>query len=158
MSFKILFVCMGNICRSPAAECIFQQLLNKNGLEGKFTCDSAGTIDMHAGNPPDHRMQKALRTRNIPVFGSARQVQVEDFEKFDLVLAMDESNLSNLRSLDPNGRYAEKIRLFGDYCKSDSGIEIPDPYYGGQSGFDTVIDLLEDGCENLINQLQQSYG
>ena len=150
----ILFVCWGNICRSPSAEATFRKLLKKRGLEKKITCDSAGTIGQHHGNPPDPRMRKAAQARNLPISGSARMVTDEDFEKADLLLTMDNFNFSELTSLAPSTELRSKIKPFCSYVSSQDK-EVPDPYYGGASGFEKVLDLLEDGCSSLLDELEQ---
>ena len=146
---------MGNICRSPAGHCVFQHLVNQAGLSTQFEIDSAGTIGFHVGSPPDLRMQKTMRSRDIPIIGAARQLTPEDLEYFDLILAMDKENLKDARSLDPSGKLHSKIRLFCDYCTQHDETEVPDPYYGGEEGFEKVIDLIEDGCANLLKELSQ---
>jgi len=152
---SILFVCMGNICRSPAAEIIFRHQAREAGIEDQLHIDSAGTISYHAGNPPDPRMSETLRQRGYTVKGRARQVQAADLERFDLILTMDEDNLAEVRSLDPSGHKHAKIRPFVDYLTEHEAPRIPDPYYGGQKGFETVIELLEDGCRSLIETIQK---
>ncbi len=151
---RILFVCMGNICRSPAAEIVFRKMVEDAGLEDRFTIDSAGTISYHAGNPPDPRMSETLAQGGYEPGGRARQVQKEDLEQFDLILTMDEDNLADVRALDADGRYSHKIQAFIDYLEELEAPRIPDPYYGGQKGFHRVIELLEDGCSSLLKQLQ----
>ena len=151
---KILFVCMGNICRSPAAEIVFRKMVADEGLEDRFTIDSAGTISYHAGNPPDPRMSETLAQSGYEPRGRARQVQAEDLEHFDLILTMDEDNLADVRGLDASGQHGHKIQAFVDYLDELEAPRIPDPYYGGQKGFHRVIELLEDGCQNLLKQLQ----
>ena len=152
---RILFLCMGNICRSPAGHCVFQNLVDQAGLSDRFEIDSAGTIDSHAGSPPDRRMQQSLRARGIPIIGTARQLTRNDLEYFDLILAMDKDNLEGARSLDPSGKLHSKIRLFCDYCTEHTETEVPDPYYGGETGFEKVLDLVEDGCANLLKELNK---
>ena len=149
----ILFVCWGNICRSPAAEATFRKLLNENGLDGKITCDSAGTISQHYGNPPDSRMQKAARARNLPISGSARMAANADFEKSDMILTMDKFNYTELSKLAPDEESKKKIIPFCNYVRSDTD-EVPDPYYGGADGFERVLDLLEDGCQALLAEIK----
>ena len=154
---SILFVCMGNICRSPAAEIVFRKMAEDAGLEDELTIDSAGTINYHTGNPPDPRMSEALDQKGYRVAGRARQVQAEDLERFDLILTMDEDNLADVRALDGKGVYGDKIRAFVEYLEHHDAPRIPDPYYGGQKGFDQVIELLEDGCTGLIHQLEDGH-
>ncbi len=156
--YRVLFVCMGNICRSPAAECVFRQVITQEGLAGAVECDSAGTIDFHAGSAPDPRVRKTGADRGFEIVGRARQVQEADLESFDLILAMDRENLEYVKSLDVRGQYSEKIRLFCDFAQQMDEEEVPDPYYGGQTGFDKVFDLLEDGSEGLIAHLTEHQG
>ena len=150
----ILFVCWGNICRSPAAEATFRKLLKERELDKAITCDSAGTIGQHHGNAPDSRMRKAAQARNLPISGSARMVTNEDFEKADLLLTMDNFNFSELTSLAPSTELRSKIKPFCSYVSSQDK-EVPDPYYGGASGFEKVLDLLADGCSSLLDELEQ---
>lgn len=152
---RILFVCMGNICRSPAAECVFVDRLAGAGLDGEIFVDSAGTTAFHTGEPPDPRMQKALQSRNYQVRGRARPVTAEDYRKFDLILAMDRANLRDLEARRPVDASAT-IKLFGAYCGKTPGAEVPDPYYGGEAGFARVMDMLEDGSDALLAEIQQS--
>jgi len=151
---KVLFLCMGNICRSPAAHCVFQHLVNQAGLSDRFEIESAGTIGFHSGSPPDHRMQETMRARKIPVIGRARQLKASDLEYYDLILAMDRDNFEDARNLDPEGRHHAKVRLFCDYCTEHEEYEVPDPYYGGPHGFEYALNLIEDGCTNLLKQLR----
>jgi len=150
---RILFLCMGNICRSPAAHCVFQHLVDQAGLTGQFEVDSAGTIGFHAGEEPDGRMQDAMRKRRIPVIGRSRRLTEADLAHYDLILAMDRDNLRDARALDPDKRFREKIRLFCQYCSEHTETEVPDPYYGGVHGFENVLDLVEDGCRGLLDAL-----
>ena len=147
---RILFLCMGNICRSPAAHCVFQKMVNQANLAEQFFIDSAGTIGFHEGNEPDGRMQDALRKRKIPVIGQSRQIRKSDLEDFDLILAMDHSNLMDAQSLNPEGDRHNKIKCFAEYCSDPSIKDIPDPYYGYEDGFEVVLDLIEDGCQQLF--------
>lgn len=153
---RVLFVCLGNICRSPAAENVFNSIVKKRNIEKNFIIDSAGTADWHTGKKPDARMRKALRERGYPDNGSARPVSVEDLDKFDYVLAMDSENLQFLHDIvDLNrGESSATLELFSNYLEKDDPKNIPDPYYGEQDGFNLVIDLLEKGCENLIEKIQ----
>ncbi|MGE4550769.1 MAG: low molecular weight protein-tyrosine-phosphatase [Opitutales bacterium] len=153
--YRVLFVCWGNICRSPAAECVFRSLVEKEGLSDRIHCDSAGTIDQHHGNPPDGRMREAAGRRGIVMEGGARMATPNDFEGFDLMLAMDYYNLSELRSIAPDAERAQKILPFCEYLTEHEDLEVPDPYYGGSRGFDIVLDLLEDGCGNLLASIRE---
>lgn len=151
--YGILFVCLGNICRSPAAEIIFRQQAATVGLADGFHIDSAGTIGHHEGSPPDPRMAEALRRRGYPVTGHARKIRRVDLENFDLIVTMDESNFSDIRWLDSEERFHDKIRPFVSFCRRHSDPRVPDPYYGGERGFDHVITLLEDGCEGILAEM-----
>lgn len=153
MSYKVLFVCLGNICRSPAAENIMNHLIEQRGLTGQITCDSAGTSNYHIGSPPDRRMAAAANQRQISMDGKGRQFVKGDFQAFDLILAMDRDNFAGIAALDPQGKYADKVRLMCDFCTEHSLREVPDPYYGGPEGFNQVIDLLLDACSGLLDQL-----
>lgn len=153
---QILFLCMGNICRSPAAHCIFQNIVNKAKCSESYLIDSAGTIGYHSGNPPDDRMQDALKKRKIPIIGESRPLTYEDLERFDLILAMDKDNLKDALSLDQNGLCHKKIRLFAEFCLDPELSEIPDPYYGYGDGFERVLDMIEEGCENLFRDLENA--
>jgi len=152
---SILFVCWGNICRSPAAENVFRHLIDQEGLTNEFTCDSAGTLGYHQGEPPDSRMQAAGRKRGIEFTGLSRKFdEVTDFIEFDLVLAMDRKNMFDLQALDSRNEYTDKLRLFGEFIDPQNPPEVPDPYYGGKDGFDQVMDLVEEGCRGIIEQLR----
>lgn len=152
---RVLFLCMGNICRSPAAHCVFQHLVSEAGLDGEIGIDSAGTIGYHAGSPPDGRMRAVLEERGYRVFGRSRPLSADDLETFDLILAMDGENLDDARRLDGEGRYREKIRLFTSFCRRFDESAVPDPYYGGDRGFYHVLDMIEDGCVNLLEHLRE---
>ncbi|GAB3381468.1 low molecular weight phosphotyrosine protein phosphatase [Spongiibacter taiwanensis] len=154
MSQAVLFVCLGNICRSPTAHGVFQNMVDRAGLTQQITIDSAGTGDWHIGHPPDRRMTAAAQARNIDLTPlRARQVSVDDFHDFDLILAMDRSNLSDLLTMKP-GHCRATVKLFLDYADSPLQ-EVPDPYYGGPEGFETVLDLVEDGARGLLGELQR---
>lgn len=153
MPYKLLFVCLGNICRSPSAENIMNYLIAKANLNGAIVCDSAGTSNYHIGSSPDRRMSLAAQKRGITIKGSARQFEVSDFTAFNLILAMDRSNYRNILSLDSEGLYQDKVRLMCDFALNYSEKEVPDPYYGGAEGFDHVIDLLLDSCNGLLDYI-----
>lgn len=155
--FNVLFVCLGNICRSPAGENIFRHQVEQAGLSEQIDIDSAGTLDWHTGKRPDRRMCQTLRNRNIPTDGAARQFTAQDFFDFDLILTMDNDNYRNVTKLDPEGKFRDKVKKFSTFCQNpDHQIEeVPDPYYGGDEGFEFVADMLEDGCEQLLKFIQQ---
>ncbi len=154
MTNRILFVCLGNICRSPAAEGVFQHLLVEAGMADGFTIDSAGTGAWHDGEPADRRMRQAAERRGIALTSIARQIQVEDFERFDHIFAMDGSNLRDLRAMAPAAHYA-KIRLFRDLDPEGPGKDVPDPYYGGVAGFDEVLDIVTRTGRVLLREFQR---
>jgi protein-tyrosine phosphatase len=152
--FRLLFVCMGNICRSPAAEIVFRELARRAGRDTEFGIDSAGTIGCHAGSPPDHRMAATLTRAGYLVSGSARQIRPEDLQSHDLVVTMDEENLRDVRRLDRSGATHPKIRPLTDFCQRHDDTFVPDPYHGGQAGFDHVLRLLEDGCQGILDAVR----
>ena len=155
MTQKLLFVCLGNICRSPAAEGVFLHLLNQRGLSDRFVVDSAGTGGWHTGNPADRRMQAAAGSRGIQLPSRARQISLDDLSDFDLVLTMDNANLTAVQGLAREaGRSATAtVRPMLSYAQRFTETEVPDPYYGGEAGFEHVLDLLEDACSNLLDEL-----
>lgn len=138
---RILFVCLGNICRSPAAEAVFAKLADEAGRADEFSVDSAGTGSWHAGEQADARMRRAAHARDVAITSIARQVVDADFEQFDLILAMDASNVSALHRLAPAAQRS-KIKLFRDLDPEAPGEDVPDPYYGGADGFDHVLDIV----------------
>lgn len=148
---KVLFVCMGNICRSPAAEGVFTRLVDDAGLAGDFDIDSAGTIGYHAGERADSRMRAAASRRGFRLDSRARRIEHRDFEDFDLIVAMDDDNYRDIRAMDA-GQGARVVRMC-DYGSRHGHGEVPDPYYGGPAGFDTVLDILEDACSALLEEL-----
>lgn len=154
MSYKLLFVCLGNICRSPTAENIMNHLIDQAHLSDRIVCDSAGTSNYHIGEPPDRRMSLAAAGRGINLKGKARQFNMSDFDKFDLILAMDRENYQNILLLDPSGKYKTKVRLICEFVSNSSIKDIPDPYYGGTEGFEQVIDLLWDACNGLLEEVK----
>jgi protein-tyrosine phosphatase len=154
--FRLLFVCLGNICRSPAAEGVMRAFVHENDLASHVQIDSAGTAGWHSGKRADERMRAAALTRGYDLASRARQLTAEDLRSFDLVLVMDRENLRDALALDPESRYADKVKLFCDFCTDHSEHQVPDPYYGGPEGFEKVLDLLEDGCRNLITHVKAS--
>ncbi len=129
-------------------------LVAQRALGSEIVCDSAGTSSYHVGSAPDYRMNAAAQRRGMALVGTSRQFTAEDFEKFDLVLAMDQSNYQDILSLDKGDRYTHKVKLMCDYCQRHSDREVPDPYYDGEAGFDYVIDLLTDACEGLLADIE----
>lgn len=136
------------------AENIMNHLVAQAGLSERIVCDSAGTASYHVGNPPDRRMLAAAHKRGIPMQGRARQFIREDFEHFDLILAMDRANYHSILALDPERHYQHKVKLMCGFCQKSTEQEVPDPYYGGPEGFNDVIDLLQDACSGLLQQLR----
>ena len=154
MMMRVLFVCMGNICRSPTAEGVFRHLVEQQGLAEKIIIDSAGTHDYHIGNPPDARSQAAAARRGYDL-GSlrARQIVAGDFTKFDYVLAMDDANLHLLQQQCPD-EYRNRLKLFLEFAEGCRLREVPDPYYGGAQGFTQVLDLVESAARGLLEHIR----
>ena len=150
---RVLFVCLGNICRSPAAEIIFRQQVVDAGRIDEFHIDSAGTISHHSGSPPDSRMSESLERKGYSISGQARRISPEDLENFDLIVTMDETNRTDVMQLDPSGKLHTKIRPLVSFCREHDDLRVPDPYYGGQIGFNHVISMLEDGCAGILDSL-----
>jgi protein-tyrosine phosphatase len=154
---RVLFVCLGNICRSPTAEGVMRKLVREAGLDDRITLDSAGTGGWHVGSAPDERATAAARARGIDLEGAARKVAPEDFERFDLILAMDRSNLRDLQELAPDPAARERVRLLREFDPASAGasdLDVPDPYYGGPGGFDEVLDLVGAACVGLLAQIR----
>jgi len=147
---SVLFVCMGNICRSPTAEGVFRKLVSRAERHSDFEIDSAGTIGYHAGNMADNRMRAAAEERGYQLESIARRIEVSDFARFDLIVTMDDENFRDVSAMAP-GSGARIVRMC-DYCEEHDETEVPDPYYGGEAGFQKVIDILEDACANLLRQ------
>lgn len=148
---KILFVCLGNICRSPAAEGVMKAIVEEEGAEDKFEIDSAGTGGWHVGELPDKRMRVHAYKRGYNLTHRCRQFRPSDFDDFDLIIAMDENNLRNLRNMAPSLEAEKKIVKMADFVDPSFHYDhIPDPYYEGAEGFELVLDLLESGCRNLF--------
>jgi protein-tyrosine phosphatase len=154
---RILFVCAGNICRSPTAEGVMRRLVADAGLDGAVEVESAGTGGWHAGEPPDARATAAAARRGIALAGAARRVTEADFEHFDLILAMDRENLGELRAIVPGQRAPAKVGLLREFDPASAGgedLDVPDPYYGGARGFETVLDLVAAACTGLLDDLR----
>ena len=158
MSYRVLLVCMGNICRSPTAEGVLRKYLQDNMLAEFVEVDSAGTHGYHVGEAPDSRTQRAAAARGYNLSQlRARKVAAQDIEYFDLILAMDKSNLDNLRRMAPPERH-ERLKLFMEYARNFDDDEVPDPYYGLGHGVDLVLDMIEDGAQGLVDELRQRFG
>ncbi len=155
---KVLFVCMGNICRSPTAQGVFQGLVESQGLSSLIEVDSAGTHAYHVGEAPDHRAQKTARQRGYDLsVQRARKAHSEDFQAFDYVVAMDQENYMSLSAICPEG-YENKIQLLMDYAPSFRTREVPDPYYGGGlSGFEKVLDMVEVAAASLLDDIRRRH-
>jgi protein-tyrosine phosphatase len=152
---RVLFVCLGNICRSPTAEAVFRAIAAREARDLEVDTDSAGTAGYHIGSAPDERSQQAARRRGYDMSKlRARVVVPEDFERFDLILAMDRANLSVLRRRAPRERH-DRIRLFLEFAPDLETSEVPDPYYGGPNGFEEVLDLVEDAARALLAHLRR---
>ncbi|WP_424947552.1 low molecular weight protein-tyrosine-phosphatase [Candidatus Spongiihabitans sp.] len=150
---RILFVCMGNICRSPSAEGVFRKLVEQRGVASRFEIDSAGTGGWHIDRPADARAQQAARARDIDLSAiRARQVCVADTQYYDTIIAMDNDNQSRLLEL-ADDSHRRKVRLLLEYADCPDSLEVPDPYYGGDHGFERALDLIEEACCGLLDQL-----
>lgn len=153
---RILFVCLGNICRSAAANGVMESMVSKEGLEDNIIIDSAGTYGGHAGELPDPRMRVAASRRGYNLTHRSRRITEEDFYKFDMIIVMDDSNYENVARLAPERKYLDKVYRFVEFSKHHPEWSyVPDPYYEGHEGFELVLDLLEDGCTELLQQLKQ---
>ena len=153
---RVLFVCLGNICRSPTAEGVFRKLVQEEKLEHLFEIDSAGTHAYHLGEPPDERAQDACARRGIDISGlRGRKATAEDIRKFDYILAMDRENYENLREISAAG-YESRVRLFMEFAPDRPEEEVPDPYFGGTSGFDRVLDMIEAAARGLLAEIRRT--
>jgi low molecular weight protein-tyrosine phosphatase len=156
---RLLFVCLGNICRSPTAEGVMRKLVADEGLALQIEIDSAGTGGWHVGEPPDARASAAAREAGVVLEGSARQVSLGDFERFDMILAMDGSNLQALTRLAPDERGAAKVVLLREFDPRGAGdLDVPDPYYGGEDGFERVLELVQAACAGLLEHVRPMLG
>ncbi|CAN5637034.1 low molecular weight protein-tyrosine-phosphatase [soil metagenome] len=155
----VLFVCLGNICRSPLAEGVFRQIVEREGLADRFEIDSAGTSAYHCGDPPDSRTAEVARRRGVLLEHAARQVDEEDFERFDFILAMDASNLGKLQRLAQRASGEAELQLLRGFdASADDDLEVPDPYFGGADGFEDVHDMVERACDGLLQHVRSVRG
>lgn len=155
---KILFVCLGNICRSPAAQGVMERLVEEQGVADKFEIDSAGLYGGHAGDLPDSRMRVHARRRGLDLTHRSRQVREADFDRFDLIVAMDDSNYDRLRRMAPTPEDENKVVKMADYFTLHPWADcVPDPYYEGAEGFEKALDLIEDGCKTLLLRLEDRH-
>ena len=156
MKTKILFVCLGNICRSPAAEHVLRDMASRSGMDDRVAADSAGTYAGHTGDLPDYRMRAAALARGYVLTHRARQVRESDFFDFDIIVAMDDSNYHNLFRLAPTPESREKIfRMAEFFTRHKEWSHVPDPYYEGHEGFELVLDMLEDGCNEMLRRIRE---
>ena len=152
--YNVLFICLGNICRSPAAQAVMQAMVDERGLSDRFYIDSAGIGGWHIGDLPDTRMRVHARPRGYELTHRARKVQASDFEDFDLIVGMDASNVDDLCSMSATIEQQDKVVMMGDYIRQYPNYDyVPDPYYEGSEGFELVLDLLEDACDNLLDRI-----
>lgn len=152
--YKILFVCLGNICRSPLAEGVMIKYLQKEGLEKSILVDSAGISGYHQGELPDARMQSHAIRRGYKLVSRSRQVKADDFDCFNLIIGMDDRNIDALNELAPSPEDQQKIHRITDFCQTIVADHVPDPYYGGASGFEQVLDIVEDACQGLLTYIK----
>lgn len=154
MKKRVLFVCLGNICRSPSAEAVFKGIVSQNHQSELIEIDSAGTSGYHAGEPSDSRMQQHATKRGYRLTSISRKFDPQhDFDHFDVIVAMDQDNMLHLRQMARNEKDVSKLHLMTDFASSDTYGEVPDPYYGGSQGFETVLDILEDAGEGLFKHM-----
>ena len=155
MKQRVLFVCLGNICRSPSAEAVFNGLIKKEGLQDMVECDSAATSSYHSGEPADARMQVHAQKRGYTLSSVSRPVDPDiDFDQFDWIIGMDDNNVFDLQDMARNTDDLHKIYKMTDFCSKEGYNSVPDPYYGGSNGFELVLDILEDACEGLLNEIK----
>ncbi len=155
---KVLFVCLGNICRSPLAEAIFNQKIQALGLSRKFKSDSAGTSDYHIGELPDERSIQCAQRKGLKINHRGRQVNRTDFRDFDYIIVMDESNLKNLQALKHKYNFSDKeIFLMRDFVPGEEGLSVPDPYYGDEKGFDEIFQILDESIESFLTKIKEVH-
>ncbi len=153
---NVLFVCLGNICRSPLAEAVFKDIVKKRGLEDKISVDSCGTGNWHIGETPDPRSVAIASRNGIPIMHRGRQLEEADFQNFDYILAMDKANLRDITSKKGASGH-DNIHLMQSFDNNQSGEDVPDPYYGGEDGFQRVFDMLQESCENLADEVSYAF-
>lgn len=151
--YKVLFVCLGNICRSPAAEGIFKKMVEENNLSNRIIADSAGTSGYHNGELPDPRMRSHGAKRGYKFNSLSRKFMISDFDDFDIILAMDDNNYHNILNMATDIESQNKVFRMADFLSNHLNDHIPDPYYSGADGFELVLDLLEDGCASLLTKI-----
>lgn len=154
---KVLFVCLGNICRSPSGEAVMNKYIANAGLNDKIICDSAGTLAYHAGEPADARMQTHANKRNYRLTSISRKIKDSDFDEFDYIIGMDENNMHDIKTYPASSLVDSKISQMINYCSNDNPGYVPDPYYGGSAGFEQVLDILEDACEGLLKHIKAEH-
>lgn len=158
MKVKILFVCLGNICRSPSAEAVMKKLVSVEGLNDAVEIDSAGTIAVHSGEPADSRMRKHGLKRGYNLTSISRRIKYpHDFDTFDYIIGMDDANMHDLRDLLTSTEHEKKLYKMTDFCQDISCNSVPDPYYGGDAGFERVLDILEDACSGLLKYIKEKH-
>ncbi len=155
---RLLFVCMGNICRSPLAESVFRHLARERGVEDRFEIDSAGTSGYHVGAPPDRRSAATALARGVRVAGSSRQLAARDLSRFDYVIAMDADNLAEIEALRAAAGGTAHVHRLREWDPEAGGLDVPDPYYGGARGFEDVHDMVERSCAALLDHLLRERG
>ena len=153
---KVLFVCLGNICRSPLAEAIFKHKVNERALADYIEADSCGTANYHIGDQPDPRTIANARKNGVKIDHCGRQLCVDDFTKFDYILAMDKSNFNNILRLPDAGKFAAKVKMMREFDPISKGGEVPDPYYGGEQGFQEVFDILNRTMDKFLDHLEET--
>lgn len=154
---KILFVCLGNICRSPSAEAVMKEVVKSSGLSDQFMIDSAGTSGWHSGEKADSRMRKHAQKRDYDLTSLSRPVKTTDFDEFDYIVGMDDDNIFNLEQMTKLPEHQMKIIKMTDYCQNHDASSVPDPYYGGDAGFELVLDILEDSCNGLLKHIIETH-